>query len=174
MTVFSSKALLLSTTALIVALLFNLSVPLLRDLFDSVVPQIWSSLASWLEPPYLFLVINGIIISIAASFKFQQKEDDEEADPSKNPTEFGLDFRVSEEVELAGEEESNEEEFVASRSEWDRRRDPMEDSFAKDKPPVSARFGHRKSAKASPEGIWNNAFESVWRRICSFCFGKLT
>ncbi|KAL8160190.1 hypothetical protein V2J09_001727 [Rumex salicifolius] len=30
-------------------------------------PEIWNSMRSWLRPPFLYLVVNGIIISIAAS-----------------------------------------------------------------------------------------------------------
>ncbi|KAJ6827315.1 putative translation initiation factor IF-2 [Iris pallida] len=38
----------------------------------SEVPRIYGSFLAWLTPPYLYFVINGIIISIAASSRFQK------------------------------------------------------------------------------------------------------
>ncbi|CAK9141789.1 unnamed protein product [Ilex paraguariensis] len=49
------------------------SVPLILD----EVPTIWSTVVSWLKPPYLYVIINGIIITIAASSRFGHKLDDE-------------------------------------------------------------------------------------------------
>lgn len=175
--IFSIKTLLLSTAALSAALLFSLSLPIVRHFLTSVVPQIWSSLLSWLTPPYLYFVINGIIISIVASSKFQQQQQEAsleelpekssvEVQPDfeipavvlKSPAEIRPDFEVNREVvygemeKVTGKEE--EEEFVISRSDWKpRRRDSMEYSMvSKEKPLVSVRIGHRKSVKASPEG----------------------
>ncbi|XP_058088555.1 uncharacterized protein LOC131235372 [Magnolia sinica] len=100
--IFSIKALLLSTLVLSAALVLNLSVPMLREFFISVVPQIWRCILSWLTPPYLYFVINGIIISIAASSKFHHKSDDV-AEPvgSKNPVEMRPDLVVPLQYETA-------------------------------------------------------------------------
>ncbi|KAL0321209.1 UNVERIFIED_CONTAM: hypothetical protein Sradi_5382400 [Sesamum radiatum] len=38
------------------------------------VPVMWSIIVSWLKPPYLYIVINGIIITIAASSRFHQTQ----------------------------------------------------------------------------------------------------
>lgn len=35
-------------------------------------PRLYKSIAAWLSPPYLYFIINGIIISIAASSRFQK------------------------------------------------------------------------------------------------------
>ncbi|PKU84608.1 uncharacterized protein LOC110099758 [Dendrobium catenatum] len=35
-------------------------------------PRFYKSIASWLTPPYLYFIINGIIISIAATSRFQK------------------------------------------------------------------------------------------------------
>ncbi|XXG59692.1 hypothetical protein AAC387_Pa04g1731 [Persea americana] len=193
--IFSIKTLLLSTAALSAALLFSLSLPLLRHFLTSVVPQIWSSLLSWLTPPYLYFVINGIIISIVASSKFQQLQQQASVEelpekgsvevqhhfeiPAvvlKSPAEIRPDFEVNREVvygemeKVKGKEE--EEDFVISRSDWKpRRRDSM---VSEEKPLVSVRIGHRKSVKASPEGNRplgvakpkrHETLESTWKTI---------
>ncbi|XP_039169755.1 uncharacterized protein LOC104445350 [Eucalyptus grandis] len=41
--------------------------PLRRRARQRPDPLLWLSLLSWLEPPYIYLVINGIIVTIAAS-----------------------------------------------------------------------------------------------------------
>ncbi|KAK4421254.1 hypothetical protein Salat_2075900 [Sesamum alatum] len=38
------------------------------------VPVVWSMIVSWLKPPYLYIVINGIIITIAASSRFHETQ----------------------------------------------------------------------------------------------------
>ncbi|KFK40722.1 hypothetical protein AALP_AA2G032400 [Arabis alpina] len=60
------KAVLISSGVASVALLLKLSVPLAVDF----APVFWSSLLSWLKPPYLYVITNGIIITIVASSKY--------------------------------------------------------------------------------------------------------
>ncbi|XP_030469426.1 uncharacterized protein LOC115687867 [Syzygium oleosum] len=49
------------------ALALRLSAPSISELAKVQIPLLWLSLLSWLEPPYVYLVINGIIATIAAS-----------------------------------------------------------------------------------------------------------
>lgn len=85
--ILSLKVLLISIGVLFVALLLKLYVPLILDFALVEVPLVWSSLCSWLTPPYLYFVINGIIITIAASSRLQQKKDEyyETLAPTKAP-----------------------------------------------------------------------------------------
>lgn len=76
--ILSFKALVISTGVLILALFLKVSFPLFLDFSVSRAPGIWSSLLSWLKPPYLYVVINGIIISIAASSRFHRSSHEEE------------------------------------------------------------------------------------------------
>ncbi|KAI3769232.1 hypothetical protein L6452_00332 [Arctium lappa] len=215
----SLKLAVLSATVLSTAVMFNLLTPIIMNLSLTEVRAIWSSLISWLKPPYLYVVINCIIITIVASSRLQSKVPDNSDHPT--PSTFPLppfehatakvvvlpveevpqfhqhevreavvppfdgvmlgderpvavkegvagdrkfvqvpergDFR-DEDVKIATE--SYEEitknmvnKSVVSTASWK----PLKISevglsFPVEKPPVSARFSHRKSTKVSPEG----------------------
>ncbi|GAB2301142.1 hypothetical protein Dimus_035175 [Dionaea muscipula] len=63
----SLKLLLTSTAVVLSSVLLSLLLPQLLASAASVFPDLWSSLHSWFRPPYLYVIINGIIITIAAS-----------------------------------------------------------------------------------------------------------
>ncbi|TXG67117.1 hypothetical protein EZV62_008392 [Acer yangbiense] len=71
---FSLKVGLVSTCVLSTAMLLKFSFPLISEFVASDVPVFWNVVLQWLKPPYLYLVINFIIISILASAKLQQKD----------------------------------------------------------------------------------------------------
>ncbi|KAI3890946.1 hypothetical protein MKW92_030690 [Papaver armeniacum] len=73
---FSLKVLLISTGVLTMAIILKLSTPVVLEFIISEVPVFWTSLLSWLTPPYLYVIINGIIITIAASSRFHQNKND--------------------------------------------------------------------------------------------------
>ncbi|KAF5478736.1 hypothetical protein F2P56_005273 [Juglans regia] len=73
--ILSLKLVLISTGVLSLAVMLKLSLPMVSDFIAYEIPSIWSFLLSWLRPPYLYIVINFIIISIVASSKMQQKTD---------------------------------------------------------------------------------------------------
>ncbi|CAL9759207.1 unnamed protein product [Musa acuminata subsp. burmannicoides] len=146
------------------------------------VPRAYASALAWIRPPYIYLVINGIIITIFASFRFQKHP---AADPSTLPV-MNL-AEVQREMKLAEDEPRRElsgrakvdEEFVISTSSWSpkRRRGslaemPTEYSVAAEaKPLLSTRFGHPKAAEPSADGTAlglarrNETLESTWRTI---------
>ncbi|KAJ6416524.1 hypothetical protein OIU84_002394 [Salix udensis] len=66
----SLKVILLSTSVLLLSLCLKISVPLVHDFSVNQAPLLWSSIISWLKPPYLYVVINCIIITIVASSRF--------------------------------------------------------------------------------------------------------
>lgn len=72
----SLKIFLISTTVLSAAIMLKVSAPAVTDFAVSEVPSIWKGVVSWLKPPYLYLVINCIIITIVASSKLQNKLDE--------------------------------------------------------------------------------------------------
>ncbi|KAK2977127.1 hypothetical protein RJ640_017651 [Escallonia rubra] len=70
----SLKFLLIATGVVSIAVAMKLSVPVVIE----GVPAIWSAVRSWLKPPYVYVVINGIIIIIVASSRLYQMQDDSE------------------------------------------------------------------------------------------------
>lgn len=74
----SLKVLFISSGVLSIALGLKLSVPLVFEFSVSQAPLLWSTFRSWLKPPYLYFVINGIIITIAATSWFHQNNGENE------------------------------------------------------------------------------------------------
>ncbi|KAK1391267.1 hypothetical protein POM88_010323 [Heracleum sosnowskyi] len=72
---FSLKVLTISSSLCFIAMLLKLSFPHLTSFAVSDLPSILNVVASWLKPPYLYLVINCIIITIVATSKLQSKFD---------------------------------------------------------------------------------------------------
>ncbi|KAF5756528.1 hypothetical protein HanXRQr2_Chr17g0815771 [Helianthus annuus] len=64
----SLKVLLISAGVASIALT---AVPLIFNFAVNDLPSIWSVIDSWMKPPYLYAIVNGIIITIIASTHFQ-------------------------------------------------------------------------------------------------------
>ncbi|KAK1391714.1 DUF4408 domain-containing protein [Heracleum sosnowskyi] len=76
----------LSTAAILfMAVVAKLSASLVTEFTVSQVPMICTLVASWLKPPYLYLVINCIIITIFASSKLQEHVTNYYDEPNKIP-----------------------------------------------------------------------------------------
>ncbi|KAL5579330.1 hypothetical protein UlMin_011772 [Ulmus minor] len=171
----SFRVVLMASGVLFMALAMKASVPLVFQFLTSQLPLLYTTFHSLLKPPYLYIIINGIIITIVASSRFNRdpKEPQAPANVSvdlvheaKIPTPE-IQFSdpqplVLEPIEVktvvvdrSGEEEEEDdpEERVISMSTWTppKRSDSPEFLLPPTKPLVSSRFGHRKSVKASPE-----------------------
>ncbi|PQP94762.1 uncharacterized protein Pyn_40735 [Prunus yedoensis var. nudiflora] len=226
----SLKVVLISTGLVSMAVALKLSAPVVSDIVSSQVPSLWSSALSWLRPPYLYILINCIIISIVASYKLHPRPEDSSPEMIAVPApvtpvkisgevvstdyaayeavvlnEYGYDAnvlakvpdsyesasgvvveaRISETAENEKKEKSDVRAAVDGGDEAVRvstpvrtrlqRKDSMEFWLNEnEKPPVSSRFGHRKSARASPEGGKSlgvakpkrqDTLESTWKTI---------
>lgn len=64
------KVILISAGVVSLAMGLKFSIPMALN----GVPAMWSVILSWMKPPYLYIVINGIIITIAASSRFHQSK----------------------------------------------------------------------------------------------------
>ncbi|URD87624.1 fiber expressed protein [Musa troglodytarum] len=176
------KAAIASAGVVTAAMAIRLAGPPAVWFLAAEVPRAYDSALAWLRPPYLYLVINGIIISIAASSRFQKRPSTATADLTPLPHLATMDpvavvqepveyeAKLAEDAPTAevygranaeAEDEEVEEEFVISRSSWSpkrRSRETMEEIpteysvAAAEKPLVSTRFSHRKAVKPSPDG----------------------
>lgn len=121
---------MISAGILVITLGINLAAPIAVD----GIPAMWSAVLSWMKPPYLYIIVNGIILTIAVSSRFHRSQPDtpppsvplEELIPGKTPThlfsahqQYVEDSRVVEEL-LA-------DEIAASE---------IDDAVAEFKPPV--------------------------------------
>lgn len=216
------------------AVMLKLSMPVITEFTLSELPSIWSFVISWLRPPYLYVVINCIIITIVASSRLQSKVDDHplmppetaallQTEPIKLVTrvdvqpdyaavydsivqksepvgvrpelenDYAANFVEVPEPDLYGtagaglpdtktnfsanalEEMRSVYEFMIPETVRNTpKKDFMDFSLPREKPPVSARFGHRKSIKGSSEGVRTlgvakpkrqDTLESTWKTI---------
>ncbi|KAI3809961.1 hypothetical protein L1987_19566 [Smallanthus sonchifolius] len=205
----SLKLGLLSATVLSTAVMVKLLSPFIMNLAISDLPIIWTTLTSWLKPPYLYVVINCIIITIVASSRLQSKLDVSDhsfptfptppTEPVKvvhaaellppinhEPVDIAPQFNheTLDEDHMKVAKEAYEEikknrvvvnKSVISMSAWTSPDiNQVGLSFPVEKPPASARFSHRKPAKATPEGgktlgvakpKRQDTLESTWKAI---------
>lgn len=58
--------------------------PSLRHFILHTVPSLWSSFSRWLNPPYLYIILNCIILTIAATSSLHQKLKTEESESNSH------------------------------------------------------------------------------------------
>ncbi|KAM7254978.1 hypothetical protein ACFE04_020219 [Oxalis oulophora] len=132
---------------------------------SSSAPEIWTGICAWLKPPYLFVIINGIIIFIAASSKFynhhqlpsslhqeisphnrydrqmlsyQQNFNDEDAPELMMNNDRTLDAGFGDHLEYSMVEDVSTYTAV-----------PHTDSIKVEKTPLSSKFCHQKHVKVT-------------------------
>ncbi|XP_021726025.1 uncharacterized protein LOC110693202 [Chenopodium quinoa] len=214
------KAVVVSTGVVSLAVILKLPLPVILDFLTSELPLFWSLALSWLRPPYMYLLINCIIISIVASSKLQPRGGDGNAEtlvpaPASFPVADSEDVHVAvmevakeddvvvfgyvdspivtkmdEPVKVVGggsddveerEKFEDGDEFVLSKPVWNSPEKcapvvvpEFSPVSSAEKPSFSARFGHRRAVKASPEGKAvlkvsrpkkQETLESTWRTI---------
>ena len=71
----SLKVVLISTSVLFLSSYLKVFVTLVHGFYVNQASLLWSSLVSWLKPPYLYVIINCIIITIVVSSRFDHNHD---------------------------------------------------------------------------------------------------
>ncbi|KAJ9168421.1 hypothetical protein P3X46_019946 [Hevea brasiliensis] len=83
-----AKLMLFSGGIISTVILFKVAIiPFAFDLILRALPRIWTSLRIWLAPPYIYIILNFVIITIAASSTLQYKND-RDTKPSSTRTQF--------------------------------------------------------------------------------------
>lgn len=165
------KAVLVSSGVVSMAIMLKLSFPLILNFLTSELPLFWSWLK--LTPPYLYLLINCIIITIVASSKLQprvqqkHKDDDDDHDHHHDVVmvpQIDVKDKKDDDVVVFGYVESTaakpldspphlkNNKIIIDVDKEERELLLSDNGDQNEKPPFSTRFGHRKIVKASPEG----------------------
>ncbi|KAH9603194.1 hypothetical protein KSS87_021914 [Heliosperma pusillum] len=173
------KAVVVSTGVVSIAVILKQSLPITLEILTNELPYICSSFRhSWLQPPYLYLLINCIILSIVASSKLHPRVSDSPLpeksavavfdEAVKNDVVFG--YVADDLAPLTVNVTAEREEVMALPAV-----EAAENAEEKEKPRYSARFGNRKSIKGSPEGKTmlkkvsrpkrQETLESTWRTL---------
>ncbi|GAB2277901.1 hypothetical protein Dimus_012602 [Dionaea muscipula] len=95
------KVALISSALLSMAVICKLSAPFILDFLTADLPLLWSSFLSWLRPPYLYLVLNCIILTIVASSKLQPSQSVREPPPESVVALSRSSFKIDDQVQLA-------------------------------------------------------------------------
>ncbi|RZB83282.1 uncharacterized protein LOC114373976 isoform X2 [Glycine soja] len=230
----SMKVVLISTGVLSMAMGLKLTLPLLSHFLLNQAPHVWTFLLTCFTPPYLYILLNFIILTIVASSKLNNHhhsppdttvllpsdpviyalppaavqilapetvnisaavQTDYNAVASEKylyetkPTlsydtvtegngSVGYVYDENTPVKATVNNDDDDDEAVGVVSPSLQRKDSSDFAFANEnlKPPVSARFSHRKSVRASPEGgkvvalgvakaKKQETLESTWRTI---------
>ncbi|XP_054803950.1 uncharacterized protein LOC129307107 [Prosopis cineraria] len=182
--ILSFKVLVISTGVLFTALGLAVSVPIILQ----HVPVMWSFCLLCFKPPYLYIIVNGIIICIVASSRFHHTTADaDEPSPPPNAPVVPANYEVKSlplvtiseppvvyepreepqvmevkavmvngsEVVDEGDEKGVDDGMESTRTPLNRVDSPeirLDHLLSPEKPLVSARFGHRKPPKTSPDG----------------------
>ncbi|XP_071736192.1 uncharacterized protein [Rutidosis leptorrhynchoides] len=80
--ILSLKTLLITVGIISIAVTIKLAIPLIVNFAVNDLHAVWSVTVSWLKPPFLYVIINGIILIIVASTHFQHNNNHENQNES--------------------------------------------------------------------------------------------
>ncbi|KAF8398673.1 hypothetical protein HHK36_014528 [Tetracentron sinense] len=89
--IWTIKLAFLSIGIVSTVLVLKFAIPYSFNLLLSTLPRLMISFRSWLSPPYIYIVVNFIIITIAASSTFQQKLSEKKENESDEKKQVHLD-----------------------------------------------------------------------------------
>ncbi|KAJ9183384.1 hypothetical protein P3X46_007246 [Hevea brasiliensis] len=158
-----AKLVLFSAGIISTVILFKVAIiPFAFDLILSSLPKIWISLRSWLAPPYIYIILNFIIITIAAFSTLQHQNYTKPSSAKthflstdKSPSNFWQDMDVEEDekqVNFATPINPSQEPCSSSDS-------GLIDSGK------SLQMGEEKMTTAIPEDATEDTMEQTWNLI---------
>lgn len=162
MNMLSIKVVLISTSVLSAAFMLSST-----DI-AVYVPWIYNGIVSWLRPPYLYLVINCIIITIVASSKLQSTSDDVSSPPPIAPPSNAISAVPQQPIQIIQTDfltpttEYNYE-GVEKKLEFDEELDARGSSKNEDSSPVVGGAGGADDATSNKENECVVASKSMWR-----------
>ncbi|KAG2267912.1 hypothetical protein Bca52824_062467 [Brassica carinata] len=162
--ILSIKVAVVSTVIIAMSLFVKSCVPIAVEFSLSRFPILWSSFLSWLKPPYLFVIINVIIVTtIVASSKYFQSTGDQDCEVK----DVGMDGHfvaifppppivvtdVDRSDVVCEEKEEEISELIKNGGDELLNKVPtLTEETETKKPLVSARFSHRKPVKVTLKG----------------------
>ncbi|XP_073017267.1 uncharacterized protein [Primulina eburnea] len=144
------------------------------------IPLVWSIVLSWLQPPYSYLIIYGIIFSVAACSRFHYRHHPQPSDPSDHgllisvenllPSPLlstqphistAVDYSTAEMCENGDKRVMELVPVMVNSSKGEYESEELSTAPAQEiasqvldhKPLVSSRFGQRKPIKSSSQGM---------------------
>ncbi|XP_028756594.1 uncharacterized protein LOC114715856 [Neltuma alba] len=95
--IWASKLVLMSMGILSTLVLFKVAViPFTFNLVVSIVPRLWASARTLLSPPFVYVIVNFIIITIVASSNFHHKSTPYSDSPPDDPKHTTISAAISE------------------------------------------------------------------------------
>ncbi|KAL5698398.1 hypothetical protein ACHQM5_029443 [Ranunculus cassubicifolius] len=146
--IFLLNVFLTSITLVVIGYFLKFYVPIFIEVSVSGAPLLWTSLSSWFTPSYLFLVVNFIIVAIAASSRFQHRSTE-----GVSATKIQLDDTQKESYDDVGRKNSFEykAEFEGMVTEMYRHLDGKQVEVKKKKPVEVVVKARKKLVEFTPE-----------------------
>ncbi|KAI4347357.1 hypothetical protein L6164_008173 [Bauhinia variegata] len=177
--VWASKLVLMSMGIISTVILLKVAIiPFTFELVVSTFPQLWVSARSWLSPPFVYIIVNFIIITIAASSNFHHKNRVSSNSPPTNDSKFSssavvADHAISDTGNHQSEPRSQSNELQRQEKEELEEEEAKVTAEVKD----SGLSFNKPTVHPSPEKFTNNYFspdpspdsndtmEATWRAI---------
>ncbi|XP_028779467.1 uncharacterized protein LOC114735859 [Neltuma alba] len=164
--IWASKLVLMSMGILSTLVLFKVTViPFTFNLVVSIVPRLWASARTLLSPPFVYVIVNFIIITIVASSNFHHKSTPYSDSPPDDPKHTTISAAISEHDvsdtthQPVPENQTNEPNEEQGDDDDDERTN-VKDSVLS---PVDPSSGKNVSKEFPPDS--DDSLDGTWRAI---------
>ncbi|KAK7380131.1 hypothetical protein VNO78_32570 [Psophocarpus tetragonolobus] len=150
-------------------------VPYTFHLVLSTLPQFWGSVRSWLTPPFIYIIVNFIIITIAASSNFHPKNSNHPKPFSESPAPSDSKHTITTisdtsdhttESESQSNEPKEEEKDVEEKQEQEQEEEVVQESdLSNDKFMIHPFLQNCTNDYFLPDSDGDDTLEATWRAI---------